>query len=228
MKEAKPCVVCGELFMVNGARTHTCSKQCSRIHCNEVAKAITRGKREDRYIDYWFRSCVVCHARFVTKNSRTVCCSPKCKQYRHTIATLLKAGVDTSKSIVCPECGKVERYELGKCLGKFCSSGCSRRYHKRIAHQKRRAVLRGAFVESVDPLEVFKRDGYCCHLCGRRVDMKRLGMHTGNAPEMDHIVPLSKGGKHCYENVACSCSACNNSKRDKIIGQLRIPLMASA
>lgn len=36
---------------------------------------------------------------------------------------------------------------------------------------------------------------------------------------LDHVVPLSKGGLHCYNNVQTSCPPCNLVKNDKIIPQ---------
>ncbi len=33
---------------------------------------------------------------------------------------------------------------------------------------------------------------------------------------MDHIVPLSRGGKSTRGNVCIACKACNNEKKDRI------------
>ncbi len=32
---------------------------------------------------------------------------------------------------------------------------------------------------------------------------------------MDHMVPLSRGGLHCWTNVCLACPPCNLSKHDK-------------
>jgi 5-methylcytosine-specific restriction endonuclease McrA len=34
--------------------------------------------------------------------------------------------------------------------------------------------------------------------------------------EMDHFVPLNKGGPHCIENIVPCCRSCNASKKDKL------------
>jgi 5-methylcytosine-specific restriction endonuclease McrA len=44
-----------------------------------------------------------------------------------------------------------------------------------------------------------------CHYCGRNFNPKDL--------TMDHIVPLSKGGKSTKGNVVPCCKACNNKKK---------------
>jgi 5-methylcytosine-specific restriction endonuclease McrA len=31
-------------------------------------------------------------------------------------------------------------------------------------------------------------------------------------PELEHVIPLSKGGTHTKDNVRCSCRACNLNK----------------
>jgi 5-methylcytosine-specific restriction endonuclease McrA len=56
--------------------------------------------------------------------------------------------------------------------------------------------------------EIYKRDGYACLMCGN------------SNPEMlsiDHIVPLSKGGKNRKENMQTLCKLCNSEKGAKTI-----------
>lgn len=44
-----------------------------------------------------------------------------------------------------------------------------------------------------------------CHYCGRTVAPKEL--------TMDHIVPISRGGKSTRGNVVPCCKECNNKKK---------------
>jgi len=53
-------------------------------------------------------------------------------------------------------------------------------------------------------LEVLQRDQYTCSYCG------------GEANEVDHIHPRSKGGSDEPENLAAACRRCNNAKSGKI------------
>lgn len=66
--------------------------------------------------------------------------------------------------------------------------------------------------EVVVPQQVFARDGWKCQLCGVDTPRRLRGSYEPNAPELDHIVPLSKGGGHTWANVQCACRACNSAK----------------
>jgi hypothetical protein len=59
--------------------------------------------------------------------------------------------------------------------------------------------------------KIFKRDHFTCTYCG-----KRAGPDV--ELEIDHIMPLAKGGKDEEANLTTSCHACNRGKRDIPIG----------
>lgn len=83
---------------------------------------------------------------------------------------------------------------------------------------ERRARLAGAFVEDVDPATLFERDGWRCHICGKKCRQDVDGFHP-LAPTIDHLVPLARGGEHSYRNTACAHRTCNVSKGARDIGQ---------
>ena len=72
----------------------------------------------------------------------------------------------------------------------------------------RRALTKGATLEKVERSVVWERDRGICHICGLPADKERW--------DLDHIVPLSKGGPHAYANVAVSHPICNRRKWDKL------------
>lgn len=56
---------------------------------------------------------------------------------------------------------------------------------------------------------IMKRDGFRCCICGATAtDGVRL--------EVDHIVPVSQGGKSTDDNLQTLCERCNRGKRDKV------------
>lgn len=54
--------------------------------------------------------------------------------------------------------------------------------------------------------EVFKRDNFTCQYCGR--------MASDVVLHVDHIKPVSKGGKNEMINLVTSCFDCNSGKSD--------------
>lgn len=91
---------------------------------------------------------------------------------------------------------------------------------KRAHRLKRKAKQRAVTVETVDPIKVFDRDGWRCQLCGVKTPKAKRGTYQPTAPELDHIVPIGKGGEHSYRNTQCACRQCNAAKSDTPRGQL--------
>lgn len=56
--------------------------------------------------------------------------------------------------------------------------------------------------------DIMKRDGFRCQICGA-TSADGVKLHV------DHIVPVSKGGKTEYSNLRTLCMRCNSGKRDK-------------
>ena len=118
----------------------------------------------------------------------------------------------------CPNCDVTFRSVPAN--RRFCSEACSRAKNRRDIHARDRARRRNyADSERVDWLKVFERDGWLCHLCGRKTLKAKRGTYHDRAPELDHIVPIAKGGHHTNANTACACRKCNRAKRDTIAGQ---------
>ena len=53
---------------------------------------------------------------------------------------------------------------------------------------------------------IYDRDHYRCRICGRKT----------NDLEIDHIIPIAKGGKSTYENLQTLCHRCNVKKGDSM------------
>ena len=56
---------------------------------------------------------------------------------------------------------------------------------------------------------VHTRDGFTCQYCGSKKDLT-----------IDHIIPVSKGGKTSFENCTTACRRCNNKKGNKMPRQV--------
>lgn len=91
----------------------------------------------------------------------------------------------------------------------------ARNPHKCLEYvNKRRARLAGAITPKTplvfDWYESWKsKKNARCFWCNKKFNTKHC--------HADHIVPLSKGGKHEIENLCISCSTCNTRKATKSI-----------
>lgn len=83
---------------------------------------------------------------------------------------------------------------------------------KHRVHLKRSAQARGEVITIVALIE---RDGDACYLCGVAVrDDVPIG-HPLKA-NIDHVIPISKGGQHTLDNVRVACRGCNSAKGAKV------------
>lgn len=69
---------------------------------------------------------------------------------------------------------------------------------------KKRARKAAAFVEHVDVLVLYSRDGARCGICGNHVEMKDKSV--------DHVIPLARNGEHSYANCQLAHLRCNSAK----------------
>lgn len=158
-----------------------------------------------------------------TEISKGIYCSGECRKAkaRQDNYNMNKAR-KVLKERPCKECGGMFTPEYGNKKRDFCSDVCLKRNQRRQRKQKERARMRGAKVEEVKAMEVFDRDGWRCQLCKAKLKRKDRGTFKDMAPELDHIVPLSKGGEHSYRNTQCVCRKCNSEKGGNEVGQLRM------
>lgn len=83
------------------------------------------------------------------------------------------------------------------------------RSDKRIQSSRRRARKLALPNERIDPVEVYVRSDGVCGICGESVTIDEF--------QIDHIIPLAKGGAHLYSNVQASHAVCNRAKSDKLV-----------
>ena len=83
----------------------------------------------------------------------------------------------------------------------------------REAASRRRARVRSAercLITKKDWLRLAERFRHSCAYCGERKPLT-----------MEHVVPLSRGGRHSIGNIIPACFSCNSSKRDRFIVEWR-------
>jgi 5-methylcytosine-specific restriction endonuclease McrA len=106
----------------------------------------------------------------------------------------------TGLSSECRECRKASVVRWNEQNPE--KSAANRR--KAVLASRARAVGIAAKPGDLDPQVVFDRAGGCCSMCGEALPEK--GWH------LDHIVPLSQGGAHSYDNAQPLHSSCHGRK----------------
>ena len=82
----------------------------------------------------------------------------------------------------------------------------TRKPPKTVSRAKPRRAYRPSVSQKVRQ-RVFRRDGGQCQVCGARRDL-----------EIDHIIPLSRGGSNTAKNLQVLCATCNRRKGNRYVG----------
>lgn len=245
------CRGCGCQF--TGSKRIYCTKKCrSKTYSYNKYRSQGRKTREEISANAacnQIHDCLACGKMFKPKRAgRIMACSRECGfKIKGAIQKIKNTGgrvwVRTKRNVPvvirrekadhppkpssCNRCGSF--YYPTKKHQQLCSDECreaGRLETKRKAKSLRRARIRGSTVsEGVDPFKVFDRDGWRCQICFRKTPRSKRGTIDDRAPELDHIVPLAKGGDHSYDNTQCACRRCNGLKGDEVYGQ--IPMFAT-
>ena len=88
------------------------------------------------------------------------------------------------------------------------------RWKRREAAKKAAATGRPVIREDIG-----NRDGWVCYLCTQPIDRALTWPDPGSATT-DHVIPLSKGGKHDPDNVRITHARCNSAKGDRMPNDL--------
>ncbi len=63
---------------------------------------------------------------------------------------------------------------------------------------------------------VLRRDRYTCAYCGIRPGGRQRGKTLSKTDfSIDHVIPVSRGGKNSWGNTVCACRSCNQRKADR-------------
>ena len=113
---------------------------------------------------------------------------------------------------------------------KFCACGapiasnqkqckeCTRRRASRYMNVKKEKRRRAALTKESSQISVqtlYERDGGVCWICGKLCDMT-ADYNDNMYPSIDHVLPISKGGKDSWDNVRLAHRLCNSVRGDRV------------
>lgn len=244
--QLKSCEHCCAPFTSIIPKARYCSDKCQRVHYRQAHKP---SKKHGPY------TCKQCSSVFYRDNDRrTTFCSRECNfEHRKTQAIEIHNALILvrAETLALLRIAKSVAHRIAKCnccnkafikrrkYQRSCSDDCwaalreaarireRRSPTARAAKSRRKALARGCNgADRIDPIKVFERDKWRCHLCGIKTPIALRGTLDDKAPELEHIVSLADGGTHTWGNVACSCRRCNQSKGSTSFGQLGLGFAA--
>lgn len=200
------CTICGlELVMY---QKKYCSKECQEI---------------DKIKNY---TCEYCGEKFQSATKKKYC-SDKCRRNKQFVSEVKK----------CKYCGELFKTQFKKSKI-YCSNICSRKMKKiysKLSNGKRAELLKinGQIDSDITLRKLYKKENGICAICGGKCDYKDYKLDDyknfiiGNQyPSIDHIIPISKGGTHTWQNIQLAHRICNSYKGSGFIekedGQLSI------
>ncbi len=221
-RKYRTCKRCGESFWTPDASDKR-SRYCPK--CFELNKQDAERKCEEKAIKHYLtKTCPFCGIEFQTTISTKILCGNKeCKKKYNSVKSYehsYKKKLD--KVYVCKLCGKEFQVEYGNKDKAYCceehknismkerSRPARKRYQK-----KRQEQMNKAFVSPVYLKKLYERDKGICGICGRPVAFDK-NPSSKWALTRDHIIPISKGGKHCMDNCQIAHRICNSYKLDHI------------
>jgi len=94
-------------------------------------------------------------------------------------------------------------------------AGKRRPLRKNFYSKKRRAIY--AQGDEIDHLVLFEKFNWTCGICDGNINRRYRFPHLW-AATVDHIVPISKGGTHTWDNVRPAHAKCN-FERGNLFGE---------
>ncbi|MEX5913845.1 HNH endonuclease [Staphylococcus ureilyticus] len=203
LETSKECVRCGKTFYPSNYGSQI-QKFCSD---NSRQHNFWEGKERPKKLS----NCQYCDTEFEVGRRKTYCSEECAKKHNN---------LEKKKKWRFKKCRYCEKWRYGF-NGKYCSEQCRKRA-KRIkdelskSERLKRARSNGQFDADIDIYKLIERDGGRCYLCGDDVLFSYHYNHP-KYPTIEHVMPISKGGAHSWDNVKVACRECNTYKSATLI-----------
>ena len=185
------CKTCGLVF--NRSMISVRKRHCSCPNCREIESNKRQEKRQKEKDE---------------KDERD-----RLKRERRDLKRIESA--QQIKINICAYCGK-PFYSNGR-HRVFCSSECSEHSYYKTQGSDGRLNKNNIVDRDITLKKLFDRDNGICQICGKPCDYSDYRYNENNIfiagedyPSKDHIVPLSLGGLHSWDNIRLAHRGCNS------------------
>lgn len=206
----RKCIVCGQSFTTWIPHKKTCS-----VECREQARRARRQNRrrtpEEEHL-YWVKrkyGSEEAYREYLAERERQR--QEQKEQTRRRREAEKQARIIHGKCVVCGN-----TFETFNPIQKTCCKACGKKLqYARKDHR----IPKNQIVDKDITLEaLYRRDSGVCYLCGKPCDWddksnNAVGM---NYPSIDHIIPVSRGGLHAWDNVRLAHFGCNLRKKNDL------------
>lgn len=183
----------------------------ARLKCFVCDPKVAPSERKPYGFDGGEAECKLCKKVFVKRQYHQAHCGAKCRNKFSNDAGTLRRSAVTKTERSCQFCKAVFTPSVGDRRQKYCSVKCSKQERSGTTARRRTRKYGGKY-EGFSKWAIFERDGWTCKICGVQTPKSLSGLWLPNSPELDHIIPLAKGGDHIKSNVQCACASCNRQK----------------
>lgn len=178
-----------------------------RVCGHETEKSLITIRRKDRQ-----NICPYCEGKRLKEIEREK--EDKRKAERAKRITNLKSRLKKLRAgYVCVVCG-VKFY--GNTLRQYCPT-CAKEVQRHKDNMRKRNRYKMAYTpesKTISLKKLYERDKGVCWLCGGVCDLS-LDTNDNYYPSIDHVVPITKGGKDEWSNIKLAHRICNSLKSDK-------------
>jgi 5-methylcytosine-specific restriction endonuclease McrA len=218
------CATCDVPFQGRNKQSRFCSPRCRWTE-----------KNRKRRPDLGPRSCPGCGADLTARHGKVKYCSNACRRWvasgNPEPRELADLCAECSTRILAPRVGKV--YCSRKCKLRASEKRRNRNDTARYQRERERRITYALAYAKRHPevgqaaknrRKALKREAGIFRVSGE--DWRRLCARFQNECAycrerrpltMDHVIPLTKGGRHSIGNLLPACAPCNSSKSDRFL-----------
>lgn len=220
----KDCIGCGGRIRpakIVGTKPKYCSEKCrqatnyrTRIESGGYDAQLEKKREERAARQLPVHVCVQCGETWTSTHKRSKFCSSKCVNKHTDLHNPIRCSEsDCDRGVRAKGMCSMHWRRKARADGRESPDAWSER--RKANYHKRRAQKLGTQVEDLRPIDIYERDIWLCGLCMTPVDPESAWPDP-MSPSLDHILPLSRGGTHTYENVQLAHLTCNVSKGNRV------------